>query len=293
MWIVADSAPPRARHRPPVVSRPARPWTRGEAGVLANTDEGGGNWRLRLGLPQWRRAAPGQFVMLGPASDAIPRSDPLLPRPMAVFRSGTQQGVPWFEVFYRVVGRGTALLAACQPGDWLRYLGPLGAPFVPPRRPGCALLVGGGTGIASLYQLAIACAARGSVRVLLGARHRAALMAAEDFAALPGVDTSFATEDGSAGHRGRVTELLERVLEVPTEVPAKVYACGPTPMMQRVAALARAAGLDCFVSLEGPMACGIGLCLGCAVPRAGGGFALLCRDGPVFRADALAWGDAT
>ena len=262
------------------------------AEILANGDEGGGNWRLRLRPPRWPGAAPGQFLMLGTAAGPTPRSDPLLPRPMAVFRSGTQGGLPWVEVLYRVVGRGTALLAACRPGQRLPCLGPLGASFAAPPSAGGALLVGGGTGIASLYQLAADCAerSRGRVHVLLGARHRAALMAEEDFAALPGVVCSVATEDGSAGHRGLVTELLESLLAADTG--AAIYACGPRPMMRRAAALAHAAGRDCYVSLEGPMACGIGLCLGCAVPRRGGGFALLCRDGPVFRADALAWEDA-
>jgi dihydroorotate dehydrogenase electron transfer subunit len=109
----------------------------------------------------------------------------------------------------------------------------------------------------------------------------------EDFAALPG-PLRIATEDGSRGERGLVTDLLARALG---EHPhPRVYACGPTAMMRRCAEIARAAGAPCSVSLENPMACGFGVCLGCAAPLAAGGFALVCRDGPVFDAADVAWG---
>jgi dihydroorotate dehydrogenase electron transfer subunit len=121
--------------------------------------------------------------------------------------------------------------------------------------------------------------------VLLGARTADDVMGLEDFAGL-GVGLELATEDGSRGERGLVTTLLERALG---EGPAVVYACGPTPMMRRAAELAAAAGQRCLVSLENPMACGFGVCLGCAAPRADGGFSLVCRDGPVFDAEAIAW----
>jgi dihydroorotate dehydrogenase electron transfer subunit len=132
--------------------------------------------------------------------------------------------------------------------------------------------------------------------VLLGARSARDLLGAEDFEAL-GVRLSVATEDGSRGRAGLVTALLEEAL---AEWPrATVYACGPTPMMRRAAELAAEAGCRCVVSLENPMACGFGVCLGCAAPRAAGGpaadgrpaagFALVCRDGPVFDATEIDW----
>jgi dihydroorotate dehydrogenase electron transfer subunit len=254
-----------------------------DAPVLANEAEGGPNRRLRLEVgASWPACEPGQFVMLSPgALPAAPRFDPLLPRPMAVFR---RDGAA-LEVLYKVSGRGTALLAAARPGERVRTVGPLGRGFPLPEPGERALLVGGGTGIASLFDLAARARARGPVGVLLGARSAADLMAVDAFRAL-GVELRLATDDGSAGRRGLVTELLSEAL---AEGPARVYACGPTPMMRRAAELAAAAGQACLASLENRMACGFGVCLGCAVPRAAGGYALVCRDGPVFAADGLRW----
>jgi dihydroorotate dehydrogenase electron transfer subunit len=203
---------------------------------------------------------------------------------MAVFRSESSA----IEVLYKVTGRGTALLSSARRGDAIDWVGPLGVPFSLPPPGRRALLVGGGTGIASLYELAEACSTRGPLRVLLGARSEGDLMAVADFAAIPGVELEVATEDGSRGLRGLVTELLEAGLsEAGSE--DRVYACGPTPMMARAAELSENAGVPCSVSLENHMACGFGVCLGCAVPRSEGGFALVCRDGPVFASSAVAW----
>jgi dihydroorotate dehydrogenase electron transfer subunit len=242
--------------------------------------------RLRVGA-QWAGAEPGQFVMLSPgALGAAPRFDPLLPRPMAVYRAHGAGADAEIEILYKVAGRGTALLADAAAGQRVRVVGPLGRPFRAPAAGERAVLVGGGTGIASLLDLAARAARRGAVTVLLGARCAGDLMGQDDFAAL-GVDLRIATEDGSTGQRGLVTELLPGALEAAG--PVRVYACGPTAMMRRAAEITRERAVPCVVSLENRMACGFGICLGCAVPRAEGGFALVCRDGPVFAAEALAW----
>ncbi len=252
-----------------------------DAPVLANDALGGAGRRLRLEVgAAWPASEPGQFVMLSAGSlPAAPRFDPLLPRPMAVFRREAAR----LDVLYKVTGRGTALLAAARPGERVRVVGPLGRSFPPPEPGRRAVLVGGGTGIASLFDLAAR--ARGPVAVLLGARSASDLMAVDEFRDL-GVELRVATEDGSAGRRGLVTELLAEALE---EGPAHVYACGPTAMMRRAAGLAERAGAACTASLENRMACGFGVCLGCAVPRREGGYALVCRDGPVFGAESLRW----
>lgn len=263
---------------------------RAEAQVLSNADDGGGNRRLKLALPEWPGAQPGQFVMISPgAQSQVWRTDPLLPRPMAVYRStdaGAAAGE--LEVLYKVVGRGTALLAEAGAGQRLRVVGPLGVGFAVPERDDAAILVGGGTGIASLYELARVASASCSVppRVLLGGRRETDLMGRQDFAGLD-VDLRLATEDGRGGHRGLVTALLESALK---EAVGTVHACGPTPMMRRCAEIAEAHGAACRVSLENGMACGFGVCLGCAVPCADrAGFALVCRDGPVFDSQAVRW----
>jgi dihydroorotate dehydrogenase electron transfer subunit len=258
---------------------------RADARVVANAALGVANRRLTLSVDGWPGFAPGQFVMLSPgARGSGERDDPLLPRPMAVYRERRADGGAEVDVLYKVSGRGTALLGDARPGDRVRVVGPLGRGFPLPERGARALLVGGGTGIASLYELAARAAAGARVRVLLGARSADDLMGREDFAALSGVELRVATEDGSAGRRGLVTALLAEEL---AGGDAVVYACGPTPMMRAAAELA--AERRTLVSLENPMACGFGVCLGCAAPLAGGGFALVCRDGPVFAAAAVDW----
>jgi dihydroorotate dehydrogenase electron transfer subunit len=299
---------------------------RAKAHVISNLVDGPGR-RLLLEMEEWPGSQPGQFVMVGAGAEAsVPRRDPLLPRPMAVYRDGSLgrdaknqahatapagdpgSALPRFEILYRIVGRGTALLAEAEPGDRISLVGPLGRGFpLSPASPreggspeagaGPALLVGGGTGIASLFELAVALRDRGrAVSVLLGARSEQDLMGLGEFESLVGgpdadtrgVELLIATEDGSRGVKGFVTLPLEERL-AQTGAGTTVYACGPTPMMRAAADLAARFDRACFVSLENPMACGFGVCLGCAAPRREGGFALVCRQGPVFEASEIAW----
>lgn len=270
-------------------SEPAARPVRVDAAVVSNAEEGGANRRLRLRVPGWPGFAPGQFVMLSPgARSGVERSDPLLPRPMAVYRATRDRGGADVEILYKVSGRGTALLAEARPDERVRVLGPLGRAFAPPQPLERAVLVGGGTGIASLYELALRLCAEdpAAVAVLLGARSAADLMGRDDFAGL-GVTLRIATEDGSEGRRGLVSELLHAALA--ERGRARVYACGPTPMMRRCAELAAARGAPCAVSLENVMACGFGVCLGCAAPLSSGSYALVCREGPMFDAGTIRW----
>lgn len=230
---------------------------------------------ILLDVPGWPAHRPGQFAMLSLDPRGL-RLDPLLPRPMAVFRAEGGR----VEFRFRVVGRGTALLAALSAGDEVGVLGPLGNGFAAPEdataRP---VLVGGGTGTASLYELAAQLGRR--ARVLLGGRTRDAILALADFEALP-AELQVATEDGSSGRRGLVTDLLA------LEPGDRVFACGPTAMMDAVRQRAHADGVPCQVSLESQMACGFGICLGCAVPT-DQGFRYVCTHGPVFDAERLDW----
>jgi len=261
---------------------------RGEARVVSLADEGGVNRRLVLALPHWPGSEPGQFVMLSPgARGSVPRCDPLLPRPMAVYRTHAADGDPRIEILFKVHGRGTALLADLEPGDRVGVVGPLGTPFPDPAPGARAVIAAGGTGIASVYEFAAGLHTRGiPVSVLLGARSAGDLMGEADFAA-SGIPLAVATEDGTRGTRGLVTDLLADALS--GAGAAVVYACGPTPMMAATARISAQRGLECWVSLENPMACGFGVCLGCAAPLRDGSFALVCRDGPVLPAHAVAW----
>lgn len=260
---------------------------RARAEIVANRSEGGAQHRMVLWVASWPGCEPGQFAMLSPGPlAAVPRSDPLLPRPMAVYRERRSGGAAEIEILYKRSGRGTALLAEALPGQRVGVVGPLGRPFALPAPGERAVLVAGGTGIASVYELARRAAPRGPVSVLLGARSQDELMGADDFAAL-GLDLRIATEDGSRGARGRVTDLLGAALAEPGA--ARVYACGPTGMLRRCAELCAERARPCVASLENHMACGFGVCLGCAAPLAAGGFALVCRDGPAFDAASIAW----
>jgi dihydroorotate dehydrogenase electron transfer subunit len=260
---------------------------RSEASVVENRAEGGANRRLVLRVEGWPGFDPGQFVMVSPgARAAAHRTDPLLPRPMAVYRAREGNGAADVEILYKVIGRGTRLLAETLPGQRIGVVGPLGCAFDPPEPGGRALMVAGGTGIASVYEFARRSSGETAVSVLLGARTAEDLMGVADFSDLD-VDLRISTEDGSSGKRGLVTALLEEALGEAGD--ARVYACGPTPMMRRCAELVAERGRSCTVSLENHMACGFGVCLGCAAPLRGGGYALVCRDGPMFDAAAMDW----
>jgi dihydroorotate dehydrogenase electron transfer subunit len=228
--------------------------------------------RACIALPGFPDHRPGQFAMLH-LDPELSRRDPLLPRPMAIYRRSGEV----LEFRFKVVGRGTQALARAPRGTRIAVVGPLGNGFALPSGP--CVLVGGGTGIASLYE--IASLARGPVQVALGGRSRADVLGLADFEALP-VELRVATEDGSAGRRGLVTELLELRPE------HEVLACGPHGMLARVGELARAAGARCSVSLESPMACGFGICLGCVI-QTRVGLRYVCTHGPVFDAAELEW----
>jgi dihydroorotate dehydrogenase electron transfer subunit len=268
---------------------------RAEAEVVRNVSEGPSSWRLVLRVPDWPGFRPGQFAMLSAgAQQAARRTDPLLPRPMAVYRAEAGVGGSDVEILYKRVGRGTALLAEALPGQRVAIVGPLGKAFPPPRSGERVTIVAGGTGIASVYELAARLAGLHPVEVLFGARTRSDLMALEDFEALE-IPLRVATEDGSAGVRGVVTDLLEAALDDPTpgvDLPGsgrRVYVCGPTAMMRRCAEIASQREVPCIAALEATMACGFGVCLGCATPLREGGYSLVCRDGPAFDAASIDW----
>jgi len=268
---------------------------RAEAEVVRNVSEGPSSWRLVLRVPSWPGFRPGQFAMLSAgAQQAARRTDPLLPRPMAVYRAETGVDGSDVEILYKVAGRGTALLAEALPGQRVAIVGPLGRAFPPPRSGERVIIVAGGTGIASVYELAARLAGARPVEILFGARTASDLMALEDFEALK-IPLQVATEDGSAGVRGIVTDLLESALDTPTpgaELPGsgrRIYVCGPTAMMRRCAEIAVENQVPCIAALENAMACGFGVCLGCAAPLRTGGYALVCRDGPAFDATSIDW----
>jgi dihydroorotate dehydrogenase electron transfer subunit len=251
--------------------------------VVRNEEVARDTFLMELEAPSIASAAkPGQFVMLRVSE----RPDPLLRRPFSI--CSTREGGTLL-LLYRVVGRGTRILAETGPGGHLSLMGPLGHGFRVPGATQSSLMAAGGMGLAPLVFLA-GLAGEGRCTLMAGYGTAAEIIPLERVGA-GGLHASVATEDGSAGHKGLVTELLEGALA--ETVGETVYACGPLPMLRRVAALCLERGVDCQVSLESFMACGLGACQGCAVkagPEEGRTYLHVCGDGPVFRASAIDWG---
>ena len=265
--------------------------------ILSNVEISPGYWRIRLTAPQeFGAAKPGQFVMVRIGGGI----DPLLRRPFAIFDIGThvpaQSGaVPQvcFEMLYKVVGKGTALLASHHAGEIIDVLGPLGTGFDQGSDDEEKLIVGGGIGLAPLYPLCKELTQKKSpVRLFVGGRTQADILCLEDFKAL-GVDCHVATEDGSLGTKGFVTKALEQHLDQ-LSGKAALYVCGPHGMLAAVARIADARQLPCQVSLENYMACGVGACLGCVTPGKNHSpttpdYRCVCAEGPVFASNELQW----
>lgn len=263
--------------------------------VRRNVDLGRGNFLMEFDAPEAAGVMkPAQFFMIG-----IPGADVLLRRPFSVcglpgtFESGSSSPAS-VHVLYRVYGRATGLLASLAPGAPLSVLGPLGNGFTPPERPDALpVFVAGGIGAAPFPALASVLASRGlRARMIYGARGAGELPLLDWFREHC-AEVVVTTDDGSAGARGVVTAPLARILAGPDAARVHLYVCGPSPMLRAVGRLAVERGVRCDLSLEAPMACGFGVCLGCVVPvHAPDGavrYERVCVEGPVMAAERLAW----
>jgi dihydroorotate dehydrogenase electron transfer subunit len=265
-------------------------------------------YRVRFDCPELAAAiVPGQFLMLRLPND----NDPLLGRPFALYdtvldATGTPIGV---DVVYLVVGKMTAQLATVRPGEQIDVWGPLGNGFsaAPVEH---LIMVAGGIGQTPFLALGReflghrkygtggrTVATTKKVTLCYGVRSKELLAGAEDFRAC-GIDLWIASDDGSVGHHGLVTEILEQVLAEhgPPESGAtscRIASCGPERMMEAVAGIARVKNVPCEVSLETPMACGIGICFSCVAkvrqPDGGWDWKRTCVEGPVFEAKKIVW----
>ena len=225
---------------------------------------------------------PGQFVMVRTGEGL----DPLLRRPFSIHQVADGGLV---QILFKVIGKGTQALADMESGRNMDILGPIGHGFTL-ANDSQHFLVGGGIGIAPLLFLARRILKKSepfSVRVFLGARTKEEIVfLAEEFESM-GLSVETTTEDGSFGKQGLVTELMR---DLQLEKPVMIYGCGPYPMLRAVANICRKNSWGCQVSLETMMACGLAACLGCAVQRADmKGYVHVCKDGPVFDMDDVAW----
>lgn len=278
-----------------------------DAELIARQEFPGRQYVIRLRAPKCAAAAtPGSFAHL--------TCDPLLPmrRPLSIMRVDAAAG--WIEILYKIVGPGLEALSLQPVGATISVMGPIGKGFAPsPARPK-TLLVGGGVGIPPMVFLAEALKSRRDAEwqplVLMGSeipfpfRARPSTimvdgMPAEAIACMPllddwGVPSRLATLAGFPGcFDGYVTDLAAAwlsSLDAAALGQVEVFACGPTPMLQSAAKVARRFGVPCQVSLEEFMACAVGGCAGCAVPvvtESGLAMKRVCVDGPVFDANAV------
>ncbi len=216
-------------------------------------------------------AMPGQFINVRTTDGSLP----LLRRPFSIARV-TGESV---EVLFNIIGLGTRMMGARRVGDTLDVLGPLGVPFGIDSGFETAVLVAGGVGVAPFpFLTAMLTQRRKKLITFLGARS-ASQITTEHLE-----NPHIATDDGSGGFQGTVVQLLERYLQTtPIERP-KIFGCGPTPMLKALSDLSIRLGVPCELSLEGDMACGVGICQGCPVERVDGEkkYALVCVEGPTF-----------
>jgi dihydroorotate dehydrogenase electron transfer subunit len=233
-------------------------------------------------------ARAGQFVMI----KAGPPSDLPLRRPFSIMTADPREET--FTLFLKQVGPGTRALAALAPGELASCLGPLGRPFTAPPADTEALLVAGGYGVAPFRLFGEELSREGRrARLFYGGRTAADLQLRDRFHDLP-LSVVLATEDGTAGVRGRVTVPLESYLDLSPGAAVRLHACGPDAMMHAVARVAEARDLPVQVSLDPWMGCGIGTCLGCVVPvqkpeEARAKLRCACTEGPVFDAATVVW----
>jgi len=261
--------------------------------------------RVRFSCPDIaRRVVPGQFVMVRPAG----LQDPLIGRPLAVYdilmsHEGTPSGI---DLVYQVGGKGTTHLARMERQQTLDVWGPLGNGF--PAASGRPLImVAGGIGQTPFLLLGKETLGQavfgepprsvqptGRVFLCYGARTASGLVGLADFEDA-GIETKVATDDGTRGYHGLVTDLLEQLLDTLADAPG-IACCGPARMMRRVSELAGQRGLACRVSLETPMACGIGICFSCVArvrttSQDQWDYQRTCVHGPVFEASQIKWED--
>ena len=229
-------------------------------------------------------AEPGQFIGIRVSND----TDPLLRRPFSIHRINKENKT--IEILYKVLGKATQLLTKFRLGDFIDALGPLGSGFKIDKAKQVAVFVGGGAGIAPLFAAAEEAKKQGikAVYAVIGANHRTAVLCEADFKAL-GVETYVTTDDGSYGKKGLASDILLELLSSHlTPLTSHLFACGPKPMLKAISEIAQQYKLDCQLSLEEWMACGVGACKGCAV-KTKSGYKMVCKDGPVFNYKEISW----
>lgn len=256
--------------------------------VLQQTALSGDCYRLLIESPKLAQTArAGQFVHI--LTREVESTSPLLRRAFSVMTADVER----IEVLYRALGRGTALMSRWKAGQEIDLLGPLGKPFASPQHP--LLLIGGGVGTPPLVMLASQTRRENpqlAIKALIAAKTASEILGKAEFLE-ENIAVSVATDDGSEGHHGFVTELLEQQF-IEHKTDYSIYACGPLPMLRAVAVLCEKYGRRALLSLEENMPCGIGVCNGCSIPVLNGDgdygqYSRICVDGPSQWSDHIDW----
>ena len=269
--------------------------------VVENRPLTGGHFLLSVHAPRQAQATrPGQFAMV-----QLPgRSDVLLRRPMSIYdvkpaKASKRNSSPQvIQLLYKIVGRGTRLMAALKPGDQVGLLAPLGHGFFTEeylthaREADEVLHIAGGIGIAALLLPARDVKRAGiRQRLFFGGRTKDDLVGLDEFNLLVS-SMVLATENGSRGHRGYVTQPLDAFLERNRKKKYLLMVCGPWGLLDASVKLAKKFGHPCLLSMENRMGCGVGVCLGCCIRVEGeghGAYQRVCTEGPVFWSDQVIW----
>jgi len=245
-------------------------------------------------IPIAQDAVPGQFVYIKCSNNNYP----LLRRPMSIHRIDKEKGE--ICILFQTKGEGTKLLAQRHPGDYIDIIGPIGNGFFVNPKSKKVIIVGGGIGVAPLQALIEKLVSeRKDVRVLIGALRKEMVLCEERIANC-GAKVDVCTDDGSYMYKGFVTDLLEDAIQGGW-LADQVFACGPEPMLKKVAAITVEANMPCQVSLEERMGCGIGACMTCvckikiktdvAATEENCQYKRVCVDGPIFEASKVVWDD--
>jgi len=243
-----------------------------KAKVVFNKEIAKEIWHIKLKAEKAVKILPAQFINVRVTEGTVP----LLRRPFSVYANFGRD----IELVYRVIGTGTKELAAKKPGDIVDFIGPLGNTYPKHDKKGKIIVIGGGTGSASVHFLALALKkAKQKFTLIQGARTKDMIVDKTGFKKLGSV---FTTEDGSLGIKGFVTNALKKVLNDNDTI----YACGPEPMIKAIkSAAADKQRVKCYASFEAYMGCGIGACVSCVIPvgkQEDFEYKRVCKDGTVF-----------
>ena len=233
--------------------------------------------------PQAKDCRPGQFVHVKLPTDAV-----YFRRAFSVASADSQRNE--LELIFKSVGRGTKVFKTLRRGDEVNILGPLGSSFRRPHKRDIAILIAGGVGFPPLMFFANKLLEHGhdpcKILFFYGGRSKSDIIERTRLNKM-GINLTFITEDGSVGEKGLVTSPVKDYLEN-HDGSVQIYSCGPTGMLKAVNDLCMQRGIGGQLSLEAPMPCGFGVCLGCVVPLTAGGHARVCREGPVFEIGEVA-----